>query len=83
MSGSGHVCRCKPWRMKQIGTKITRQVPWTWRVVYRECHHSRFGGGHYRPSRFSSLLCVECRAQWRSKQSYVERVRDVKEGEWP
>lgn len=82
MSSSGLVCRCTL-TFEQDGRVWSRVPDATWRVVYRECHHSVFGGGHYQPSRFSMLICLKCKATWRTKQTYVASVPDVKEGEWP
>lgn len=47
-----------------------------WRVVQRNCNHSAFNGGHRTPSDYSEVRCLKCNGRWRTKASYVDKLRD-------
>lgn len=72
MSG-GQRCRCaeaaKPIRSRR------------WRVWQRHCNHSAFNGGHYTPSAWSAIGCLECGMHWRTKANYVHQIKDVTQRE--
>jgi len=70
MSG-GKVCKC-PESKKPIKER-------RWGVVDRNCNYSAFSGYHKTYSDYSSLVCLECRAYWRTKAAYVYSLDKV---EW-
>ena len=45
-------------------------------VLDRYCNHSAFNGYHYTPSDYSAVRCVVCGNIWRTKASYVSRLKD-------
>lgn len=67
MSG-GTACACDE-RDKPV-------VERNWVVVQRRCNHSAFSGYHYTPSEWSAIFCRSCRALWRTKARYVNKLRD-------
>lgn len=74
MSG-GRACRC--------GEHLKPITERRWRVLQRHCNHSAFNGGHYTPSDYSSIVCLndDCTGCWRTKAAYVSRLRDATDEE--
>lgn len=68
MSG-GEICRC-PESKKPIKER-------RWGVTDYKCNHSAFNGYHWTPSDYSALVCLECRAIWRTKAAYVDDIQSV------
>ena len=52
-----------------------------WRVVQYRCNHSAFNGYHTTPSDYSSITCLRCGADWRTKASYVAALQMIAEDE--
>lgn len=67
MSG-GSACQCAE------AKKPVKERNWV--VTQRKCNHSAFNGYHYTPSDYSSIKCLECGAIWRTKATYVSKLRD-------
>lgn len=53
-----------------------------WRVIQRKCNHSRFNGSRYTPSAYSSLVCLSCGVVGRTNAKYVDKIEDLRDGEW-
>lgn len=70
----GVSCKCDP-KLTTAG-KVT-----FWRVVQRNCNHSRFNGSRKTWSDYSEIHCLKCRRFWRSKAEYVSALRDVTKDE--
>ena len=47
-----------------------------WEVTQRYENHSAFNGYHRTPSAYSSIHCVACNANWRTKAGYVAQLQD-------
>jgi|HubBroStandDraft_2_1064218.scaffolds.fasta_scaffold08072_7 hypothetical protein len=60
---SGTACRC-PDKRDHANWVVTR---------YRH-NNSAFGGYRRQASVYSSVMCRECGAHWRTKAAYVERL---------
>lgn len=49
-----------------------------WRVLQRGCNHSAFNGYKRTPSDYSTVICLKCRALWRTKADFVSLLLDYK-----
>lgn len=52
------------------------------RVNQRQCNHSKFNGGHYTPSDWSEIVCLECGRSWRTKAKAVDSIADMTKADW-
>lgn len=50
---------------------------WLWHRVLQRRRSFAANGRGTRPSEYSSLACLECRRQWRTKAAYVGLRRDI------
>lgn len=73
MSG-GAACQCEE-RHKPMAQR-------EWYVVQRNCNHSAFNGYHRTYSDYSSISCAKCPGHWRTKASFVSRLRDLDTDHW-
>lgn len=74
MSG-GTACHCEEAR-KPLAERA-------WRVRAYKCNHSAFNGSRYTPSAYSAIVCLTCRAYWRTKADYAGQLRpDLEAGRW-
>jgi hypothetical protein len=53
-----------------------------WRILDYKCNRSAFNGYNWTASDYSALVCLSCRAVWRTKAGYVSKVRHISKGEW-
>jgi len=51
-------------------------------VTARRSNHSKFNGSRFTPSRYSEVMCLECRSFWRTKAAYVNRLPDATDDDW-
>lgn len=54
------------------GPRGVRQLQW--RVEAYRCNYSAFNGYHQTDSDYSAVLCLRCRARWRTKAAYIEEL---------
>lgn len=47
-----------------------------WRVKKRQHNNSAFHGRRHTPSDYSEVVCLRCDGSWRTKASYVEKLKD-------
>jgi hypothetical protein len=73
MSG-GKACTCK--KLFHV-TELNWEVPIGQRKVNHSCFNER--GGRAVPSNYSYVYCKVCKAMWRSKAAYVDRLPDEKQ----
>ena len=66
-------CHCKE-RSKPVAER-------DWRVTKRNHNNSAFNGYRYTPSDYSSVVCLICNEQGRTKAAYVDHIKDIKPGE--
>lgn len=52
-----------------------------WRVLQRMCNHSAFNGYHYTPSDYSSVICLACGSEGRTKAKYVSELSNATNAE--
>lgn len=63
------------------GTKCSCEKPRrAWVVTARRCNYSAFNGNRRTPSDYSEVRCTACRARWRTKADYVDRLPDATAG---
>jgi hypothetical protein len=72
MSG-GAICRCP-----EAGKPLEAR---RWRVTAWRCNHSAFNGRRYTPSRYSEVVCLDCRAMWRTLAAYPGKLEPLNVGE--
>jgi hypothetical protein len=48
-----------------------------WVVLDRYCNHSAFNGYRCTPSSYSAVLCLSCKAYWRTNAKYTTQLRDA------
>ena len=48
-----------------------------WEIIDYKCNYTSFNGGHYTPSAYSCVHCLECRACGRTKAAYVDELADA------
>lgn len=46
-------------------------------VIDRECNYSAFSGYHFTPSKYSCVVCRDCRSVWRTRAAYVRQLPDI------
>lgn len=66
MSG-GPACGC-PERRKPLEDRA-------WRIRQYRHNNSAFNGYRHTSSDYSAMACEACRANWRTKAGYVDRLR--------
>jgi hypothetical protein len=72
MSG-GRSCYC-PEKQKPVKDRA-------WRVLLRRGNRSAFNGYRWAPSDYSAVTCIDCRATWRTRASYVDFLSDWNQAE--
>lgn len=53
-----------------------------WRAYKRRHNRSAFNGGHWTPSRYTSVVCLACRAGWRTMAKFADLLPDWKGEEY-
>lgn len=61
-------CHCEE-RKKPVNQR-------NWRVLQRNCNHSAFSGYRYTRSDYSSVVCLTCGVEGRTKAAYVDNLKD-------
>ena len=65
--GYSTACRCE----QSPKTMMSLEM---WEVTMYKYNASAFNGYHYTPSDYSEVRCKGCKARWRTKAKYVDKL---------